>query len=114
LLQVNESGGEEYFNKELHEQMVWWLQLPVLLELASAAPVPEPVIAGAAAEKKARRSPARPAASPETIEQKVKEAAGQAEEAGFRLAKKKEVVVKPTEEAVVKPVKKEKKALAKP
>jgi hypothetical protein len=114
LLQVNESGGEEYFNKELHEQMLWWLQLPVLLELASAAPVPEPVSAGAITEKKPRRAPAPPVASAQTVEQKVRQAIGQAEQAGFRLAKKKEVVVKPTEEAVVKPAKKEKKALAKP
>jgi glycosidase len=114
LLQVNESSGEEYFNKELHEQMLWWVQLPSLLELAAAAPVPEPVSAGAAAEKKPRRSSPRPGPSTETIEEKVKQAAGQAKEAGFRLAKKKEVLVKPTEEAVVKPLKKEKKALAKP
>jgi hypothetical protein len=111
LLHVNESDGEEYFNKELHEQMLWWLQLPSLLELASAAPVPEPVTAGAAAEKKPRRSPVRPVG---TIEEKVKQATVQAQEAGFRLAKKKEVVIKTAEEAVVKPAKKEKKALAKP
>jgi hypothetical protein len=111
LLHVNESDGEEYFNKELHEQMLWWLQLPSLLELASAAPVPEPVTAGAAGEKKPRRSPVRPVG---TIEEKVKQATVQAQEAGFRLAKKKEVVIKTAEEAVVKPAKKEKKALAKP
>jgi hypothetical protein len=106
LLQVNESGGEEYFNKELHEQMLWWLQLPALLELASAVPVPEPVSAGAVAEKKPRRSPARLVPSTAMIEDKVKQASEQAEEAGFRLEKKKE--------AVVKPPKKEKGALAKP
>jgi hypothetical protein len=116
LLQVNESGGEEYFNKELHEQMLWWVQLPALLELAAAAPAPapEPVIAGAAAEKKPRRSPAPPVSSLGTTDQKVKLAVRQAEEAGFRLEKKKEVVVKPAKEAVLKPAKKEKKALAKP
>ena len=106
LLQVNESGGEEYFNKELHEQMLWWLQLPALLELAAAAPVPEPVIAGPAAGKKPRRSPAQPVASLELIDEKVKQGSRQAEEVGFRLAKKKEVAVKPP--------KKEKGALAKP
>jgi glycosidase len=108
LLQVNESGGEgeEYFNKELHEQMLWWLQMPVLLELAATAPVPEPVNDGTAAEKKARRSPARPVPSTEMIEEKVKQGSEQAEESGFRLAKKKE--------AAVKPAKKEKGALAKP
>jgi hypothetical protein len=95
--------------------MLWWIQLPALLELdASAVPAPEPVIAGAAAEKKPRRSPVPPVSSPKTIEQKVKQGSGQAEEAGFRLAKKKEVVVKPTEEAVIRPAKKGKKALAKP
>jgi hypothetical protein len=40
------------------------------------------------------------------IDEKIKRAGEQAEEAGFRLAKKKEVVVKPP--------KKEKAALAKP
>jgi hypothetical protein len=103
---VNESGGEEYFNKELHEQMLWWLQLPVLLELAAAAPVPEPVNAGTATEKKPRRSPARPVATVQMIDEKVKQGTAQAEETSFRLVKKKE--------AVVKPAKKEKGALAKP
>ena len=88
------------------EQMLWWLQLPALLELASAVPVPEPVSAGAVAEKKPRRSPARLVPSTAMIEDKVKQASEQAEEAGFRLEKKKE--------AVVKPPKKEKGALAKP
>jgi glycosidase len=106
LLQVNESDGEEYFNKELHEQMLWWVQLPALLELAAQAPVPEPVVAGPATGKKPRRSPTRSVVSTETIDEKVKLATRQAEEAGFRLAKKKEVVVKAP--------KKEKAALAKP
>jgi glycosidase len=114
LLQVNESGGEEYFNKELHEQMLWWVQLPALLEIAATAPAPEPVSAGAAAEKKPRRSSARSVSSTEKIEEKVKLASRQAQEAGFRLTKEKEVAVKPAKEAVVKPAKKEKGALAKP
>jgi hypothetical protein len=106
LLQVNESNGEEYFNKELHEQMLWWVQLPALLELAAQVPVPEPVVAGPSTGKKPRRSLTPPLASTEVLEQKVKRAGEQAEEAGFRLAKKKEVAVKPP--------KKEKAALAKP
>ncbi|HXP10692.1 MAG TPA: hypothetical protein VN828_19475, partial [Acidobacteriaceae bacterium] len=106
LLQVNESDGEEYFNKELHEQMLWWVQLPALLDLAAQTPVPEAVAAGPVTGKKTRRSPARPVASTELIEEKVKRAGEQAEQAGFRLAKKKE--------AAVKPLKKEKAVLAKP
>ena len=106
LLQVNESGGEEYFNKELHEQMLWWLQLPVLLELAVAAPVPEPVVAGPAAGKKPRRSPARPVAS--TGNDRREGQAGQPAGGRSRFPPGKE------KEAAVKPPKKEKGALAKP
>jgi hypothetical protein len=94
LLKVNEAGGELYFNKELHQQILWWTQLPDLLQLA--APV------AAALDKK------KPAPRPtiQTIEQRIQDACEQAEEAGFRIGKKKE--------AAAKPAKREKGALAKP
>jgi glycosidase len=44
LLGVNEHDGTTYFNKELHEQMLWWHLLPQLLhKLADPeAPSPDP------------------------------------------------------------------------
>ena len=33
LLKVHEAAGEWYFNKELHQQILWWVQLPELLRL---------------------------------------------------------------------------------
>jgi hypothetical protein len=88
LLKVHEAGGEFYFNKELHQQMLWWVQLPDLLELATPGKTP--------------RRPAVPArVSLASIEQRVEAASEQAEEAGYVLGKKK----------AAKPVKREKGAL---
>jgi glycosidase len=94
LLKVNEAGGEWYFNKELHQQILWWTQLPDLLQIAT--PVAPSV------DKK------KPAPRPtiQTIDQRIQDACEQAEEAGFRIGKKKE--------AAAKPAKREKGALAKP
>ena len=98
LLAVNEAGGELYFNKELHEQMLWWMQLPDLL--ATKAPAPGKVA------KSAPKSTLKPALkSIEAIEQAVGEGSEQAEESGYRIGKKKE--------ATVKTAKREKGALAK-
>ena len=99
LLKVHESGGAWYFNKELHQQILWWSQLPELLQ--SAAPAEAP----AKAEKKARPAASRSTQSIKTIEQRVQDAFEQAEEAGFRVGKK--------AEATAKPAKREKGALAK-
>jgi hypothetical protein len=100
LLSVNESGGEWYFNKELHEQMLWWSHLPDLLELGSPAKVPAPT-------KSTKSAPKSTVKSIGDIEQAVQEASEQAEESGYRIGKKKEAVAKP------KPAKREKGALAK-
>ena len=81
LLNVHEATGEWYFNKELHEQILWWTQLPDLLQLATAE------------EKKTRAG--RPL---KAIESAVETAIEEAEEAGFRLSKEKEVVAKPAEQ----------------
>ncbi len=99
--EVNESAGEWYFNKELHQQILWWTQLPDLLRLAAPA-APEP----ATADKKTRKpaAPSTPSIS-RAIEQKLQDAFEQAEEAGFRIPKK--------EEPAPKPAKREKSALAK-
>jgi len=99
LLKVNESAGEWYFNKELHQQILWWTQLPGLLRLAASVE-PEP-----AANKKPRQPAAAATPSVEIIEQKLQDAFEQAEEAGFRIPKK--------EEPTPKPAKREKRALAK-
>ena len=79
---MNEAAGEWYFNKELHQQMLWWVQLPDLLELAAAG----------------RRHAGKDAGQPRSqsikaIERRaVQEACEQAEEAGYRIGKKKEPV----------------------
>jgi glycosidase len=100
LLSVNESAGEWYFNKELHQQVLWWTQLPDLLRLTAPAAA-EPAIAN----KKTRKPAAPSTPSIKTIEQKLQDAFEQAEEAGFRIPKK--------EEPAPKPAKREKSALAK-
>jgi hypothetical protein len=94
LLKVNEAGGELYFNKELHQQMLWWMQLPDLL--AAKAPAP------AKSAKSALKSTLK---SIGAIEQTVEEACEQAEESGYRIEKKKE--------STAKPAKAKKEALAK-
>src|SRR5271156_4149805 len=87
LLAVNEAGGELYFNKELHEQMLWWMQLPDLL--ATKAPAPGKVA------KSAPKSTLKPALkSIGAIEQAGEEGCEQAEESGYRIGKKKEATVK--------------------
>jgi len=100
LLKVHESAGEWYFNKELHQQILWWVQLPGLLQLA--VPVEE---LPAATAKKTHQPVTRLASSIETIAQRVKDGCEEAEEAGFRIGKKKEVKAKP--------IKRKKTALAK-
>jgi hypothetical protein len=100
LLSMNESAGEWYFNKELHQQILCWTQLPDLLRLAAPAEA-EPATTG----KKARKPASRSALSIKTIEQMLQDAFEQAEEAGFRIPKQ--------EEAAPKQVKREKSALAK-
>jgi len=92
LLKVHEAAGEWYFNKELHQQILWWTQLPDLLHLA--APASTPANAG---------KPAAGNMQIKAIERRVKEASEQAEEAGYRVGKTK----------VAKPAKREKRALVK-
>jgi glycosidase len=106
LLKVNESGGEWYFNKELHEQMLWWAQLPDLLELGRPTKAPAPSkTAGRSGNSSAKSAPRSTQKSIQAIEQGVQEASEQAEESGYRIGKKKE--------PAAKPAKREKGALAK-
>ena len=100
LLNVNESAGEWYFNKELHQQILWWTQLPDLLRLTAPAAA-EPAIA----DKKTRKPVAPSTPSISAIEQKLQDAFEQAEEGGYRIPKR--------EEPARKPAKREKSALAK-
>ncbi len=39
LLGVNEHDGRMYFNKESHEQMVWWYSLPQLLQITTGTAI---------------------------------------------------------------------------
>jgi glycosidase len=105
LLRVNESGGEWYFNKELHEQMLWWLQLPDLLELTPRQAVTGGPTKAPATAKSAKSAPKSSLKSIGQIEEAVQEACEQAEESGYRIGKKKETAAKPA--------KREKGALAK-
>jgi hypothetical protein len=100
LLKVHDAAGEWYFNKELHQQILWWVQLPGLLQLAAPAEA-----LSAAPGKKTRPPATRLTPSLKIIVQGVHDACEEAEEAGFSIGKKK--VVKE------KPVKREGKALAK-
>jgi hypothetical protein len=92
LLKVHEAAGEWYFNKELHQQILWWAQLPDLLRLT--APGSKPEDAG---------KPVAGHIQIKAIQRRVQEASEQAEEAGYRVGKKK----------VAKPAKREKSVLAK-
>jgi hypothetical protein len=38
LTGLHEAEGHRYFNKEAHEQMLWWMQLPRLVELTETDP----------------------------------------------------------------------------
>jgi hypothetical protein len=78
LLKVHEATGEWYFNKELHQQILWWTQLPDLLQLSA---------------KKARTG-----RSIRAIEKALEAALEEAEECGFRLGWKKEITAKPSKE----------------
>jgi hypothetical protein len=111
LLQVHLVAGEWYFNKELHQQLLWWGQLPDLLALGAPTPAQEPAIASSAnagalstvpavpsltaAEKTARQPAARRIQSIASIEQRVQEACEQTEETGYRIGKRREAPAKP-------------------
>jgi glycosidase len=69
LLQVHEaSGGNWYFNKELHQQMLWWIQLPEFLSAPKSI---------------------------KTVEARVQQGSKQAEDAGYLLSDKKPEPTKP-------------------
>jgi len=115
LLHVHQVSGEWYFNKELHQQLLWWGQLPDLLALGapaqgtatgSTAPSTGAAVPSRSATAKTARQPAsRRLQSIESIEQRVQEACEQTEETGYRIRKRRD--------ATVKPAKLEKGALAK-
>jgi hypothetical protein len=41
LTGVNEYQGKRYFVKEPFEQLVWWMALPALIDLAAGSPSPQ-------------------------------------------------------------------------
>jgi glycosidase len=92
LLGVHEAGGEWYFNKESHEQMLWWTQLPALLQSADA----EISSKKDAAKKTSKR--ASPSADVSAIQEKVVEASEEAKEAGFQLGKKNGLIAEEAKE----------------
>jgi hypothetical protein len=111
LLKVHQVGGEWYFNKELHQQLLWWSQLPDLLELGGGTPGKEPAVASSAnagtlstvpavpsltaTEKVVRKAASRHIPSVESIERRVEAACEQTEETGYRLGKRKDPTAKP-------------------
>jgi glycosidase len=111
LLKVHQVGGEWYFNKELHQQLLWWSQLPDLLELGGGTPGKEHAVASSAnagtlstvpavpsltaTEKVVRKAASRRIPSVESIERRVEAACEQTEETGYRLGKRKDPTAKP-------------------
>ncbi len=92
LLNVHEAGGERYFNKELHQEMFWWLQLPPLLAVGAVS------LSGAKAV--ARPPSARSSAAIKALEKRAAAADKEAEAAGYRLGDP-----KPAESPVKTPTK---------
>jgi glycosidase len=43
LTGINEHQGKRYFVKELFDQLVWWMALPSLIDLAAASPSPQAI-----------------------------------------------------------------------
>jgi glycosidase len=102
LLNVHQVSGEWYFNKELHQQLLWWGQLPDLLALEAPTPVRETTATTGAAvpsrtatAKTARQPASRRLQSIESIEQRVQEACEQTEETGYRIRKRRDATAKP-------------------
>ncbi|HEY4048335.1 MAG TPA: alpha-amylase family glycosyl hydrolase [Acidobacteriaceae bacterium] len=80
----------EYFNKELHEQLLWWIQIPKLIEIAAAQREDsEPLRAiGATPKVEQARTPLRKTGTMadriSAIEAEIREALSEAKRAGFR------------------------------
>jgi hypothetical protein len=43
LTGINEHQGKRYFVKELFDQLMWWMALPTLIDLAAASPSPQAI-----------------------------------------------------------------------
>ncbi len=100
LLKVHQAGGERYFNKELHQELFWWLQLPAILD-SVAAPLAAPSTdAKTAADVKAAAGPSAEQSSPaiKSVEKRVEAASKEAMAAEYRLGATKpaEKPTKPT------------------
>jgi hypothetical protein len=96
LLNVHKAGEDSYFNKELHQQMLWWTKLPALLRLADAEPVAKKSAGKPeTGKKRSAASSLSPApTSLSAIKEEIQQASEQAEDAGFRLGRKKEPTLK--------------------
>ena len=108
----NQPVGEQYFNKELHEQLLWWLQLPRLLRLAQEPVAANAPQASAPAKTTGARAKGKASASTEAkppvqtprralsprvtvLEAQVLEGLVEAKQVGFRPAKLFEEVAEP-------------------
>jgi hypothetical protein len=104
LIDVHQADGHLYFRKELHERLLWWIQLPRLVEIAGKVSVaPAPLAASGevknswaprhrAVEKLSTPSPrARDleieAPKIKMLEIQLQRALAEAQEAGYRVDK---------------------------
>jgi glycosidase len=99
LLGVHQADGHLYFHKELHEQLLWWTQLPELVKIAGKSkPALVPLAAGdwekdgpaprlETAEKPS--TPSQPGRDPEieALEIQLQRALMEAQTAGYRVDK---------------------------
>jgi glycosidase len=83
----------EYFNKELHEQLLWWIQMPKLVEIAAAQrEISEPVkrrTGDGLNVPQGRTAPRQTGVIAErisAIEEQIREALSEAKRAGYRTA----------------------------
>jgi hypothetical protein len=86
LLKVHKAGSERYFNKELHQELFWWLQLPAIFDSVTA-PSDASTDAKTGADVKAASRPLAEQSSPaiKSVETRVAAASKEAMAAEYRL-----------------------------
>jgi glycosidase len=106
LVDVHQASGNTYFRKELHDQILWWIQLPTLVEVAgkwNGAPPPSPgkkregaarggTKSGTGSPRGAVEKPMKPSASRrsveiEALETQLRRALAEAQKAEYRMDK---------------------------
>jgi glycosidase len=99
LIDLHEAAGHLYFCQELHEQLLWWIQLPGLVGIAGKA-IATPALGTAsdgankraapaqrAGEKPSPRSPHARDLEIEAMEIQLQRALAEAQRAGYRVDK---------------------------